>query len=314
MINGKIIEVHRYFSLVEMQQDDPEVKAWLGQTYRGIGPYFKDKITATGLSFEEQKILMPSIIGIEYSDKDFRKSVVRFFDELVTSVPKDGLKLQIGLEDSTKPLSENNMPLHPMDYIRYRHLKEHRDVAANRQEAEKGFGKKYYILDPEEVSKKALDINTLEDTCTELYMRFKDDNIKVDQILTMLAVNITKMKPEEKILKLKFFAQKNPKLNVSEQREAFEKFKTIATDKDLEYKYLITEMIGAQYLKRVGNAIYYNESGKPIGDRMEDAVSYFKNPKNSRELNLLKAEYSTKIKRGDEYLPKENPEKLDKAD
>lgn len=305
---SKIIEIHRYFNLVEMQQNDPEVKAWLGQSFRGIGPYFKDKATATGLTFEEQRLLLPELLGIEHTDKDFRKVVIRFFDELLTSVPKEGLKLQIGLEDDSRPLAADNMPINIMDYIRFRHIRGHRDVAMNEAEAAKTFGKRYYIVDPEAVSNSATSLNTLEDKTLVVYMKFKDDRIKTDQILTMLGVNIKNMKPEEKILKLKELSQKNPKLNDYEQKEAFERFLTVAEDKDLEYKYLIQEMIGTQYLKRVGNNILYSESGKKVGDNLEDAVLYFKNPKNSRELNMMKAEYNTKIKKGDAYLPKADPE------
>jgi hypothetical protein len=307
---SKIIEIHRYFNLVEMQQSDPEVKAWLGQSYRGIGPYFKDKATATGLSFEEQRFLLPELLGIEHTDKDFRRTVNKFFDELVTSVPKEGLKLQIGLEDDSRPLASDNMPINIMDYIRFRHLRGHRDVAMNESEAAKTFGKRFYIVDPEAVSSSATSLNTLEDKTIVVYMKFKDDRIKTDQILTMLGVNIKNMRPEEKVLKLKELSQKNNKLNDYEQKEAFERFLAVAEDKDLEYKYLIQEMIGTQYLKRVGNNILYTESGKKVGDNLDDAVLYFKNPKNSRELNLMKAEYNTKVKKGDAYLPKADPEEV----
>ncbi len=301
---GKLIEVHRHFSLVEMSQDDPEVKAWLGASYRPIGPYYKDKTTATGLTFEEQKILLPTYLGIEATDKDFRRRVVNFYDEILTTVPKEGITLQIGLEDSTKPLSETNMPLNIADYVKYRHIIGHRDVAASETEAKKNFGKRFYIHDPEEAVKGAVNINVLEDKATVIYMKYKDDAIKLDQILTMMAVNIKTMTPSDKVLKLKSLAQKNPKLNSVDQKDTFQRFIATAEDKDLEYKYLIQEMIGASYLMKQGNYILYAESGEKIGDNMQEAVLYFRNPKNSRALNLLKAEYLEKVKKPDAYLPK----------
>lgn len=305
---SKTIRIMRHFNLVEMQQSDPEVKAWLGESFRGIGPYFKNKATATGLSFEEEKLLLPELLHIEATDKQFRAAVNRYFDEIVTIVPKGGLELQIGLKDPSKPLSETNMPINITDYIRYRHLLEHRDVAMTEADAQKTFGKRFYLLDPERESKGALNLNSLEDKAMVIYMKYKDDNIKMDQILTMMSVNITNLKHAEKVLKLKAIAQKNPALNEHDQAEAFNKFISTAEDKDLEYKYLIEEMIGAQYLSRVGNHILYAESGKKIGDNVEDTVLYFKNPKNSRELNLLKSQYSLKVKKGDAYLPGSNPE------
>lgn len=307
----KIIEVHRYFNLVEMQQEDPEVKAWLGQSYRGIGPYFdrNTKATATGLDFTEQKLLLPEHLGIEETDKDFRKSVIRFYDEFVTAVPKDGLKLNISLEDDSQPLSKGNMPVSIKDYITWRHIRNHNDVAKDKAEAERYYGKRYYIFDPEGVSQEATKLNELEDKAMEIYMRFKDDVIKTDQILTMLGTNITGMKNAQKVLKLKEYSQKNHKLNDVEQRESFNRFIKTATDKELEFKYLIREMIGAQYLYQVGTNILKTESGEQIGVNMDDAVLFYKNPKNSRELNLLKAEYNHKVKKGAAYLPKEAQDK-----
>lgn len=304
----KTLEVHRHFNLVEMQQEDPGVKAWLGQSYRGIGPYFDPttKTTATGLTFEEQKILLPHYLGIESTDKDFRKTVVRFYDEFVTAVPKDGMTLNIELQDPTKPLSDDNLPINIKDFITWRHIKKHPDVAGNSSEARRIWGKRYYINDPDGVSIETTKLNDLEDKAIALYMRFKDDIIRTDQILTMLGVDIKNMKTSQKVLALKKKASKDAKITDQEQREAFERFITTVEDKDLEYKYLVQEMIGAQYLHKVGLNILYTETGEQVGENLEDAVLYFKNPKNSRELNLLRAEYQTKVKKGPEYLPKES--------
>jgi hypothetical protein len=292
-----------------MQQDDPEVKAWFGQSFRGLGPYYdsQTRATATGLTFEEQKMLLPTHLGVEHGDKDFRKEVIKFYDSLVTNVPKDGLKLNISLADDTATLSETNLPVNVKEYLIYRHALGHPDVAKDKAAAKRTYGKKYYIHDPEGVSIEASAINTLEDRAISLYMKHKDDPIKTDQILTMMGTPIKGLKHAQKVIALKEHAQKNPKVNEFAQREAFERFIRTVEDKDLEYKYLIEEMIGAQHLRRVGNNIIYAESGTLIGENMEAAVLYFKSPKNSRELNMLKAEYQAKLKKGDAYLPKADP-------
>lgn len=304
---GKVVEVRRHFSLVEMSQEDPEVKAWLGMSYRAIGPYFKDKATATGLSFEEQRLLLPELLGIEASDKDFRKVVTKFYDEFVTPISKDGLKLQVGLQDENAPLSDTNKPINLNDFIKYRHISGHNEVAKNKTEAEQIFGKRFYIFDPDKVSNDAVAINTLEDQAVSVYFQHKEDKIKIDQILTILGVNIKSMKHEDKVLKLKSFATRDPKLNEIEQKESFDRFIKIAQDRDLEYKYLIQEMIAIQYLTRAGNNIVYSETGKSLGENMEDAVLQLRNPKFSRDLNLMKAQYLQKVKGGSQsYLPKED--------
>lgn len=304
---SKKIEVHRHYNLVEMSQEDPEVKAWLGESYKPIGPYFDGKVTGTGLDFKEQRMLLPEFIGVEASDKDFRRKVTETYDNFIIKIPKDGISLEVGLEDDSKPLSETNLPLQLPDYLKYRFIIRHPDVAQNKEEAQRSYSKKFYIVDPNQVTAQALSVNTLEDKAYELYMRFKDDSVKVDQILTMLGRNVSNLK-KDKILVFKQYASKNPKLDTVQQSEAFKKFIDICEDKDLEMKFLIEEGIAIQYLKRVGANILYNETSQQIGVNMEDTVLYFKNPKNSRELNLLKAQYQTKAKKGNEYLPKDEQE------
>lgn len=312
---GKVVEVFRHFTLAEMSQSDPEVKAWLGQSFRAIGPYFKEKATATGLTFEEQRILIPPLLGIEPEDKEFRRRVTKHFDEMITPISKDGLKLRISLQDDNQPLSEHNMPLYLNDYITYKHIIGHPDVAKDKTEAERLYNKRFYIVDPDKASVEAITINTLEDKSVEIYFRHKGDKIKTDQILTMLGVNIKDMSTEDKVLKMKTFATKDAKLTEVEQKEAFDRFIKIAEDKDLEYKYLIQEMIAIQYLKRVGTNVLYKESGDLLGENMEAAVLALKNPKNSRELNLMKAEYINKVKGSSkDYLPSERESKPTKQD
>lgn len=312
---GKIVEVHRYFSIAEMSQTDPEVQDWLSQSYRAIGPYMKEKSQGIGLTFAEQGLLLPDVLGIEYSDKDFRRAVNTHYESLVITIPRSGIKLNISLQDDHTPLSKDNMPINIQDFIKFKFIQGHPEVAKDVNEAARlSVFKKFYIHDPDKVSREAVDINTLEDKATTIYMQHKDDKIKLDQLLTMLGVNIRTMTAEDKILKLKGFSKKDSKLNELDQKAAFDNFIKVAEDKDLEYKFLIQELIGIQHLQRVGQNIVYKETGEKLGDNMEDAVLFLKNPKNSRDLNLLKSQYMTKVKHGSkEYLPKDIDELKQKA-
>lgn len=304
---GKTVEVKRHFHLIQMAQDDPEVQAWMGTSFRAIGPYFEHggKSVATGLSFEEQKVLLPIILGIENNDKDFRRAVTDYYHSILTRVPKDGVKLQISLENDSEPLSATNLPINIQDYIAYRHLINHPQVAASESEAKTYYTKHFYIVDQDKLSKQSLKINDIEDKAMSLYMKYKSDTVKTDQILVMLGIDINRMTHEDKVLALKQAATKNEKLTLSEQAALINKFIQVCEDKNLEYKYLITEMIGARYLKRVGKNIVFAETGEKVGEDMEDAVLYFKNPKNSKEALILKAKYELLVKKGTEYLPNE---------
>lgn len=306
MTKGRIIEVHRHYNGVQMAQQDPQVIAWQEQRWMAIGPYWDGKVPASGLTFEEQRVLLPELLGIEPTDKDFRKEVNNFYHNILTRVPASGLKLQIGLEQDAEPMSNTNMPLSLKDYITYRHVLKSPDVANGKDNAVRYGYTHFYIVDPQNNIAQAHKTNKLEDRAFELYIKFKDSIVKTDQILTMLGVKTDKLEHEDKILELKAYATKDAKAPESEQQAQLLRFINVCEDKDLEYKFLIQEMIGIQYLKRIGSNIVYAETNEKIGESMEDAVLYFKNPKNSKEANILRHKYEVLIKRGIEYLPKED--------
>lgn len=295
----KFIEIKRYYGLIEEAQSDESVQTWLGESYRAIGPYFQNKAVATGLSFEEQKMLLPEYFGIEASDRDFRKKVEEKYHEFTTAVPKGGVKLNIGLADNEKPLSVDNKPELLKDYLSYRHLVGNQEVAMDEMEAKRNPLKKFYIVDPEKVSDSAISNSKLEDKALELYFNNKDNELKANQILTLMgASKVYDMKPEEKKIKLKSYAVKQAGMNEYQQKEVYKKFIDVCEDKDLEVKFLIQELVGAQVLEKVGSNILLKETGEKLGDNVKDAVLFLKNAKNTRMLNKLHAEYNTKIRKG----------------
>jgi len=302
--NSRKIEIQRHFNLVEMSQEDPEVKAWLGQSYKPIGPYFKDKVIATGLNKDEIKLILPSSagVGMDPEDKDFRRAVENFYHNLLTRVDKDGLILEIGLQEGGEEISEQNLPINIKDYIIYRHALTHPHVARSKDEAARDQTKRFYIVDPNQTAKAAMKSNEVEDQAMAIYYKYREDMIKIDQILTLMGRNIDKMDKNDKILELKKLAQRNRELSERAQIEQLNRFISIAEDKNLELKFLIEEAIAIKYLSRVGNNIVYAENGNLVGENLEDAVLYFNNPKKTRELNLLKVNYSEKSKRGKTYF------------
>lgn len=302
---SKTVELHRHFTFIESAQQDPEVKAWFNSSFKPIGPYYQGKAVATGLSFEEQKLLLPDLLGIEANDKDFRQAVTKHYESILTNIPDKGLVLEIGLEDNSMPLSASNLPLNLRDYLIYRHAKKHPHVAINLEEAQKLIVKRFYIVDPEVIATDQLELNQLEDKAMTYYFAHKADTIKVDQILTMLGVNIKKLSPQDKLLEFKKASKRNPELGEIEQKEKLDQFIKLSVDEDLSLKYMIQELIGAQVLEKIGQNILIKEhDNQLLGENTQDAVLFLKNPKNSRILNLLKAEYQMKLKRNDLQLEK----------
>lgn len=300
MNNYKIIRIERHYNLIEMQQSDASVQAWLGESYRPIGPYFDagGKSVAKGLTMDEQRLLMPEILGVEPADKEFRKEVEKFFHELLTNVPKTGLELNISLMDDERPLGVDNLPIVPRDYIVWRHATKHPHVAHDKSDAERNIQRRFYMIDPQSVKGEALKINRLEDQASSLYFKYKDDDLRVDQILTMMGMTIKGLKKDDKVLKLKEFTKAVPGFNEVEQKDRFTRFIEVCEDKDLSIKFLIEELVGAQYLERVGRVILLKDTGERLGDSIEEAVLFVTNKKNTKLYNQLKAQYGLKIRKG----------------
>src|SRR5690606_19206039 len=121
--------------------------------FRAVGPYYQGRVPGSGLTFQEQKLLLPDVIGVEANDKDFRREVEKFYHEILTKIPDAGIELEIGLENDNEPLSESNMPLNIKDYVIYRHIINSPQVAKDKDTADRwGHLKPFYIEDQEKVA------------------------------------------------------------------------------------------------------------------------------------------------------------------
>lgn len=314
---SKIVFIQRQLSFAQDAHKDPEVADYFNQAFKALGPYFaqRSRTVATGLTHAEQRILMPFLHGVEADDKTFRKATETYFDEILTKVPASGLKLEIGLEDDTQPLSADNLPKNIQDFVTWRHALGHPNLALNKQEADRNPTKHMYLHDPAEVSFNELKLNKLEDDALACYFKYKDDAVKVDQILTLSGINLTGLPTlAERVVQFKNLATKTDNKNEVEQKQALEKFITLCNDPDLLVKYLIQEMISAQVLERAGTTIFIKESGENIGANVKEAVAFLKDARNTRVYNLLRAQYENLVKKGSklpELIINEVPAEVD---
>lgn len=297
---SKIIFIRRKLSFAQMSHTDPEVSDWFNQAFKCISPYW-NKLGATvgtGLTVGEQRLLMPYLHGVESDDRDFRKKTEEYFHNLLTKLPAGGLKLEIGLEKDDEPLSKDNFPLDIAQFVIYRHAIGHPKMALSEEEADRDPTKMYYIDDPSATKVGNIRLNELEDKALHCYFKYKDDEIKVDQILTLSGVHTNKLSPNEKIIKFKSLCVKPENVSIGVQQSTLESFIRLCEDPNLAVKYLIEEMIGAQVLERQGQTIFEKETGKPLGATLQEAVAFLQNPKNSKILNVLKGQYELVVKKG----------------
>lgn len=286
--NSRIVYLRRLPLVVH--ESNKELQAdYFSLASRSIGSYFaKDSDRpGTGLTIGEENLLLPHVLNIPTTDRDFRQRVTDYFHEIHTRVKgsEEGTPLEIGLEyGNDKPISTDgvtlsNPPLNVAQYIAYRHAMSHPEVALSKEAGQGNPLKAYYIFDPQAVTGSNISISDTKDSAFEAYLEVKKDGKKVDMYLTLLGVRHYNMSQGDKILRLRKEAEAKPKA-----------FLAIHADKDKELYYFIDQCIDAKVFKTVGTRILIAESVEEIGRDKQAAMLYLKDAKNNKTLLTMKAQ------------------------
>ncbi len=185
-IPSKKINIKRTKAFTHESINSEAMQQQLSYTKRGLGGYFASKnstMSGSGLTREEQVLLLPLILGIPVNDMSFWKLVDKYYTEINTTIPFGGVGLELeialvkeqklpisidpktGLAQRTKEgslmlktvVTAENMPISIDDYVKYRHALAHPHCGATPQEAHGNSLVQYYIEDPEAVTKSKVD-------------------------------------------------------------------------------------------------------------------------------------------------------------
>lgn len=255
---------------------------------QSIGSFWvnsNSKMVGSGLTFDEQKLLMPLIIDCEPSDRNFRTKVSAYFSNMRTVIPYDtGLTLQIGLtEDNNAPLSESNMPYDVHQYITWRHAAAHPQVAASKTAAEGNMLALYYIFDPQATEDSKVLLNENTDKAMELYLEVKRQPEKLDMLLTLLGISPRNIKYDGKnglslkIADLKAIAEKDPA-----------RFITVYETKNFAETYVLLTAVELGLITKVGAYFVDKNSQETIGHNQAEAIQWLKDKTKSDKVVLLK--------------------------
>ena len=223
-----------------------------------------------GFSPEEEKKYMQGILDVSPEHVDWPKHSKNFWADLSIPVGFTGVELEIGKDEDGSPISI-------LDYIKYNFAINHPYVALTKTEMNTDITKKFYIQDL-----------TREDKVKNNAIKLKKD---ADKEFIKVSSNIKNMK---RILRL--MSNTNPDRMTEDQIENSlyelknsdpKKFVRIATDKNLELRSEIEEMVSAGVLRKIGNQVIFID--EVIGDTTENAIVYLKDKKNSGKLTILRA-------------------------
>ena len=174
-------------------------------------------------------------------------------------------------------MDDNDMPLQIVDYIKYRFALKHPHVAMTKAEMDADFNKRFYIQDLSREDKSRNNEIQMKKDADKEFIKLSSSPKDMKRVIRLLSnVNPDRMTVEQIENSLYEIKNSNPK-----------KFVRIATDKNLELKAEIEEMVTAGVLRKIGNQIIYID--EVLGENMDNAVVYLKDKKNSGTLTVMRA-------------------------
>lgn len=242
-----------------------DTKKILSSVYVGQGPL-------KGLAGEEEKELLSTYLGMDKDDKGFSHVCRSFWADLRVNVPSEGKVLNISVR-------EDGTPVEVFDYIIYKWATKHKYVANSRKDLlnHSSTEKRFYIYDPDAEEMSQNKIVAVKKKAYQELIKMSDNEDKMDMVITVLSEgdpgNMNKTQKENYLDQL---LSENPS-----------KFVKIVTDKSLEIKSLISELVSLGIITQLSNQYWFHD--QKLGDTLEYTVLYFKDKKNSSTTNLLKA-------------------------
>jgi hypothetical protein len=287
--NSRIITIFRAGSFLSRAQG-PAIEEHFASSKVSVGSYFESvnsSMVGSGLTFEEQNILLPLLVDAPKEDREFRKLVRAYYENIDTKIPYGtGCILETGLiKDNNAPISEDNLPIELIDFVRYRHAYHHPFMAKSKEEAESNALMQFYIFDKNQVQDKAAAKTITKDAAMAMYLTIKKDESKVNMMLTLLNIDPREFPQtpaglDQKIQKLR---------SLAEGEKTAAKFAEVHDAEDFDIRYWLESMKTTGVLKVFGGKYVDAETQKTIGNNLEEAIFFFKDEANSATIGILKA-------------------------
>lgn len=285
--NDKFIILYQASSFLGNAQGE-DMRDFFSSSNKSIGSYYESTTSrriGSGLNFEEEALLLERILDVPVTHPEFRKKLNEFYQDIDTKVPYDtGCKLNIGLlKSNTDKVSESNLPIAIMDYVRYRHAIGHPHVAMSKELADGNPLKHFYVFDKTEVAKKSSKLIESKDEAMALYQEVKNDTKKIKQALVLLGINPNKMDQTDWVATLRTQAESHPV-----------KFCTTLGSKNFETNYWLQSLLDYKIINLYGAKYYDAETDKLLANSEEEMIHFFNDDTNSDLIGTFKARLQDK--------------------
>lgn len=305
---------------------DNEVPIEFLHNKKKIGSSFKNNSILRGLTYEEEKILLPNIIGDSPTNSSWNESTKEYWANLSRNVPYgEGLELEIGMyyptaEAKAKGEAERDSeqkrfliankaglkftetfterikvgaPLNVADYVIYRYCLLYSKCANSIDDAHRSTNIIFYLHSDTKQKQIKVSSHKTKMAATAKYMEIVNDRSKVESILDVMYthVNLYNSQPANSTNKIARGSQDLDEIALYTLAVNYpSEFTRIAADDKLTVKAFIERAISANELRRIPNTetIVYGDN-VTIGANMNDAVVWMSNPENKDIVTGIKA-------------------------
>tara|TARA_R110001606_G_scaffold348056_1_gene497531 strand:+ start:8549 stop:9361 length:813 start_codon:yes stop_codon:yes gene_type:complete len=235
-----------------------------------LSSVFVNRQPLKGFDPKDEKKYLNGILDVDPDNHDWPKYSKLFWAELSIKVGFEGVELEVGMNDKGDPIQI-------MDWINYNFAVRHPHVALSEEEMNSQYTKRFYIQDiSKDEMKKNLKIQSKKDADKE-FIKISSDKRRMAWVLRLMSSMNPDIMSREQI--------ENSLYDLKEKDH--KKFFNIVSDKHLEMKAEIEEMVSAGILRKIGNqTIFIDEI---LGDTLEDTIIHLKDKKNSGKLTILRA-------------------------
>ena len=254
-----------------------------------LGGFIRNKDVGRGLSFEEEELYLPDVIGVQPKSDRWNSFCKEYWANFVLKVPEDGLELEAGFIYKNKQDAEakvNGRPINLIDYISYRFAKVHPWVAANINDVNKSPKIQFYLYSKTEelkVEQTALDLRK------EAFSRYIDilsDRDKVTDTIICLGRKVQGIPYPEDIS-----AVEQDKILEDAAYKTPGVFLEVVKDPIATKVAFIERCISKGFLKRIPNTdIIMMGDTLQIGTNIKEAVAFLSASSNNLHLEQLKGQ------------------------
>ena len=282
--NSKKIQIKRSVSHISGRPREQANTIIVGGMWT-IGSYYEgggSKRIASGLSYEEIDLLMPKLIKYPKTHDNFYIEAEKYFRDINTNIPVEGLDLEIGLLlDNTQPVTytiveegvtRTNLPINIEDYTKYRQIIKHPMVAQNEKSASTNSIYRWYMFDYKESVATSMSILAQREAADTIYYSIRQDSNKLREflIIAMPRGSVIPISLDERALALKKIADISPA-----------KIIEIGNDQLLTTKVFINDCITKELITIIGNYYVLPETQTQLGVDINQVCQFLLDKKNA---------------------------------